>query len=89
MARYADIEKIEKLLVHGIDENGDAMVSLRDVGKAILQAENYYVVKVVMCKDCKYFSEIQHCSILGFCEPNEYCSRGEMRKEDESNGTQM
>ena len=30
MARYADIEKIEKLLVQGIDENGDAIVSLRD-----------------------------------------------------------
>lgn len=29
MARYADIEKIEKLLVHGIDENGDSIVSLR------------------------------------------------------------
>ena len=40
------------------------------------------VVEVVRCKDCKYFSEFQHCSVLGFCEPNEYCSRGERRKED-------
>lgn len=40
MARYADIEKIEKLLVQGIDENGDSIVSLRDVRKAIAQAEN-------------------------------------------------
>ena len=38
------------------------------------------VVQVVRCKDCKYFSEIQHCGVLGFCEPNEYCSRGERRK---------
>lgn len=57
MARYADIEKIEKLLVQGIDENGDAIVSLRDVRKAITQAENAYVVEVVRCKDCKYFRD--------------------------------
>ena len=40
------------------------------------------VVKVVRCKDCKYFSELHHCDVLGFCEPNEYCSSGERRKED-------
>ena len=37
------------------------------------------VISVVRCKDCKYFSEFHHCGILGFCEPNEYCSRGERR----------
>lgn len=41
------------------------------------------VVEVVRCKDCKYFSEFHHCGILGFCEPDEYCSRGERRNEDE------
>lgn len=41
------------------------------------------VVEVIYCKECKYFSEIQHCGVLGFCEPNEYCSRGERRKEDD------
>ena len=40
------------------------------------------VVQVVRCKDCKYFGEFHHCGILGFCEPDEYCSRGERRKED-------
>ena len=40
------------------------------------------VVEVVRCKDCKYFSEFHHCGVLGFCEPNEYCSRGERRKGD-------
>lgn len=39
------------------------------------------VVEVVRCKDCKYFSEIHHCGVLGFCEPNEYCSRGERMDE--------
>ena len=40
------------------------------------------VISVVRCKDCKYFSKNQYCGVLGFCEPNEYCSRGERRKED-------
>ena len=39
MAGYADIEKIEKLLVRGIDECGDAIISIRDVRKAIAQAK--------------------------------------------------
>ena len=51
--------------------------------RRINRAQVADVVQVVRCKDCKYFSEIQHCGILGFCEPNEYCSRGEKRKEEE------
>ena len=47
--------------------------------RRINRAQAADVVQVVRCKDCKYFSEIQHCGILGFCEPNEYCSRGERR----------
>ena len=50
--------------------------------RRINRAQAADVVQVVRCKDCKYFSEIQHCGILGFCESNEYCSRGERRKED-------
>ena len=50
--------------------------------KTIENSPTTDVVEVVRCRDCKYFSEIQHCGILGFCEPNEYCSRGERRKED-------
>ena len=55
MTNYADIEKIENLLVHGIDECGDAIVSLRDVRRAIAQAKNADVVEVIRCKDCQYF----------------------------------
>ena len=57
----------------------------RDVGHGYSVCPHYLsadFVEVVRCKDCKYFSEFQHCGILGFCEPNEYCSRGERRKED-------
>lgn len=41
------------------------------------------LAEVVRCKDCKYYSEFGHCGILGFCEPNEFCSRGERIKENE------
>lgn len=47
MTNYADIEKIENLLVHGIDECGDAIVSLRDVRRAIAQAKNADVQEVM------------------------------------------
>ena len=46
MARYADVEKIENLLVRGIDECGDAIVSLRDVRRAMAQAKNDDVQEV-------------------------------------------
>ena len=55
----------------------------RDVGYGYSICPHYLsadVVEAVRCKDCKYFSEFQHCGILGFCEPDEYCSRGERRK---------
>ena len=67
MARYADIEKIEKLLVHGIDENGDAIVSLRDVRKAIAQAENADVQDVMNCMFVSTGSYMtDECSNCGF-----------------------
>ena len=39
------------------------------------------VAKVVRCKDCKYYRD-GHCGVLGFCDPDEFCSRGERRKDD-------
>ena len=50
MAGYADIEKIEKLLVRGIDECGDAIISIRDVRKAIAQAKTADVQEVKHAK---------------------------------------
>ena len=85
MARYIDIDDIIKTFekMHGNEStlincyNADWIVSF-------LQAQpTADVAEVVRCKDCKYFSEIQHCGVLGFCEPNEYCSRGERRNEDD------
>lgn len=36
------------------------------------------LAEVVRCKDCKYYRD-GHCGVLGFCEPDEFCSRGERR----------
>ena len=82
MARYIDAEKIKytKFVPENDPFDGaGGLCALKSHIDAIPAAD---VVEVVRCKDCKYFSEFQHCGVLGFCEPNEYCSRGKRRKED-------
>ena len=89
MARYIDADKLEKDLPqsvpkHNVIINGNEYPVFL-VDHILHKIRNYPtadVVEVVRCKDCKYFSEFHHCGVLGFCEPNEYCSRGERRKED-------
>lgn len=75
MARYIDAEQA----IHLIENDALLQVyySKSDAIDCINVTPTADVVEVVRCKDCKYFSEFQHCVILGFCEPNEYCSRGE------------
>ena len=85
MTNYADIEKIENLLVRGIDECGDAIVSLRDVRRAIAQAKNADVAEVVRYKDCVVpHNQWTGCPKLNglVTSPDFYCSYGERRKED-------
>ena len=90
MPRYIDGDKIISHLNDEIKACGDLDVDFQPVtygtylglksSKSFVEtAETADVVEVVRCKDCKYFSEFHHCGILGFCEPNEYCSRGERR----------
>lgn len=86
MARYIDADKLEKHLPqsvpkHNVIINGNEYPVFL-VDHILHKIRNYPtadVVEVVRCKDCKYFSEFHHCGVLGFCEPNEYCSRGERR----------
>ena len=77
MANYADIEKIENLLVHGIDECGDAIVSLRDVRRAIAQAKNGDVQDVMHGKweKCKEYCCEYRCSVCEYelCRTTNYC----------------
>ena len=82
MPRYIDVENIELKGISVFDQNLEMLIPLSDVRKSLQMTPTADVVEVVRCKDCKYFSEIRHCGVLGFCEPNEFCSRGERRKED-------
>ena len=74
MSRYIDAHFAQLIADEELDSSGKGTVYW-----VLAHTPTADVVKVVRCK---YFSEFQHCGILGFCEPNEYCSRGERRKED-------
>ena len=82
MPRYIDADNIKLKGISVFDQNLEILISLSDVRKSLQMTPTADVISVVRCKDCKYFSENQYCGVLGFCEPNEYCSRGERRKED-------
>ena len=80
MARYIDADNVKLKGISVFDQNLEILIPLSDVRKSLQMTPTADVAEVVRCKDCKYFSEFQHCGVLGFCEPNEYCSRGERRK---------
>ena len=82
MSRYIDADNVKLKGISVFDQNLEILIPLSDVRKSLQMTPTADVVQVVRCKDCKYFSEFHHCGILGFCEPNEYCSSGERRKED-------
>ena len=77
MSRYIDAHFAQLIADEELDSSGKGTVCW-----VLAHTPTADVVQVVRCKDCKYFSEFQHCGVLGFCEPNEYCSRGERRKGD-------
>ena len=81
---YIEKEPIIEFITKGLNNPDNSKAYGYDAIEILAEIEytpTADVVKVVRCKECKYFSEeIQHCGVLGFCEPNEYCSRGERRK---------
>lgn len=83
---HCDIRKTSLFEIN--QQLGAQMENLRAENENLRSMLKYYensdLVDVVRCKDCKYFSDFQHCGVLGFCEPHDYCSRGERRKEDGS-----
>ena len=72
MNKYIDVSPYDDCRI--VCNSEDKGIPVKDIPTAD-------VVEVVRCKDCKYFSEFHHCGVLGFCEPNEYCSRGERMDE--------
>ena len=83
MPRYIDADNVKLKGISVFDQNLEILIPLSDVRKSLQMAPTADVVEVVRCKDCKYFSEFQYCGVLGFCEPNEYCSRGERRNRND------
>ena len=83
MSRYIDADAALKRFeeMHGNESellncyNADWVVSF------IETQPTADVAKVVRCKDCKYYLD-GHCGVLGFCELDEFCSRGERRKDN-------
>ena len=82
MPRYIDADNIKLKGISIFDQNLEILIPLSDVRKSLQMTPTADVISVVRCKDCKYISKNQYCGVLGFCEPNEYCSRGERRKDD-------
>ena len=89
MSRYIDadilIKKMQEQYNNLLNEDGYYDHFTQGYEDALSTVENEPtadVAKVVRCKDCKFYSVNGHCGILGFCEPDEFCSRGERRKDD-------
>lgn len=69
MARLIDADNIRLKTETYTDENGEVLVTLRDVRRAIAQTPTEDAVCVVRCKDCAYSREdaeivdLYHCSL--------------------------
>lgn len=80
------------LSIQIIDGNTPAIIALKSGGELRIRLDRIEMivddsipnaatpvdfVEVVRCKDCRFYSKAGHCGVIGFCEPNEFCSRGE------------
>lgn len=81
MAKYINIDRLKDMVEAKADTLIEGGQAFYYIAKWLDLLPGVEAVEVIRCKDCKYFSEFHHCGVLGFCEPNEYCSRGERRKE--------
>lgn len=73
--RYNDLSSGDGYYDHFTQGYGDALSTVENEPTAD-------VAEVVRCKECKFYSVNGHCGVLGFCEPDEFCSRGERRKDN-------
>lgn len=89
MQRYIDANKIKFSGESFNDTDGDALVSLSGVRRAIEQTPTADVVEVVRCKDCKRFMPYEGEEHKGDCEEfselnccvyeDDFCSFGERK----------
>lgn len=85
------VKRLNKLIA-GVDEESDALISVRDVLRLISVIQTVDAVEVVRCKYCKhrYYAENRVPSEQTWvCEkdglnkgPDWYCADGERRKDD-------
>lgn len=82
MPKYIDPSKIRLTAVGTVDDNGDILVSVRDVKKAIAQTPAADVVEVVRCKDCVHKNPCCFKCLRDnlWHDTDDYCSYGK-RKE--------
>lgn len=70
------------MLLFNSRRNAETVKKCLEVGSSIwYKTAPVDFVEVVRCKDCRFYSKAGHCGVLGFCEPNEFCSRGERKNE--------
>lgn len=89
MTRYIDVDKIKFSGESFNDTDGDALVSLSNVRKAIEQTPTAEVVEVVRCKDCKHhFPPYNEANLYSKCRynclhthMNDFCSYGERKEQ--------
>lgn len=88
MPRYIDAKKIDfKLGVPFQVADGELFIGIRDIRKVIAQTPTEDVVKVVRCRDCKYWQDNNGGYPHEECrwgkdetpDENDYCSCGERR----------
>lgn len=87
MSRYIDAEKLEQRLRVFSDWCRDDRKDGVDfvLNGVLADTPTADVQEVLRCKDCKFykvFSGIGHCGVLGICEPDDFCCRGERRKDN-------
>lgn len=88
MPRYIDANEI-KITAQMATEDGDVLVSLSDVRKAIEQTPTADVVEVVRCKECKYhFPPPHQDGLYAKCSNSclhmkmtDFCSYGERKEQ--------
>lgn len=88
MARYISIDDAIKIAGKALP--GDTYKAL-DVAIALEDAPDADVVELVCCKDCKYWHGKDYDGVCFRCGlatryANEFCSRGERKDDDGSEG---
>ena len=88
MSKYIDPKKIKLNSLTWIDGDGDILVPIVEVKKAIAQTPTEDVIEVVRCKDCVHLwgqmkNNAHYCHLKnglnGLVTEEDFCSHGERK----------